>query len=52
MLDDVIEIIRIRGEEVLKKEMTRQEWHNLKKQKGCLYIPYQKGFSQFKETKS
>lgn len=51
MLDQNIEVVRIKGDEVIKKEMTLSEWKKLKKQKGYLYIPYQKGFSQFKLTK-
>jgi hypothetical protein len=47
----VLEIVRIKGEEVVVKEMTVAEWSGFKKQGGYRYVAYQKGFSQFKNTK-
>lgn len=47
-----IEIIAINTEtgEILKKLMLYDDWlifHKTKRKKGFIYIPYQKGFSQF-----
>jgi hypothetical protein len=46
--DDIIEVIRIKGDEVIKKEMKLSDWIKLKKQIGYRYIAYQKGFSKYK----
>lgn len=50
MLDDsvIIEVIRTKGDEVVKKEMTFGQWKNLKKQPGYTYSAFQKGYSQYK----
>lgn len=46
--DTIIEVIRIKDDEVLKKEMSLFEWQSMIKRKDYRYIAYQKGFSQFK----
>lgn len=45
--DTIIEIIRTRGDEVLKKEMTVGEWRVMLKQPGYVYRAYQLNFSKF-----
>lgn len=46
-LSTIIEVIRIKGDEVVKKEMTLQAWSQLEKLKGYEYKAYQKGYSQY-----
>ena len=48
--DTIIEVIRIRGNEIVKKEMPLSEWETMKKRKDYQYIAFQKGFSQYKLT--
>lgn len=43
----IIEVVRTKDNEVIKKEMTVGEWKKLKKQFGYNYTAYQKGFSQY-----
>lgn len=43
----IIEVIRTKGDEVVKKEMTFREWKELKKQPGYTYSAFQKGFSAY-----
>ena len=50
-LETQIEVISIKGDKVIKKQMTFSEALNLKKVKGWTYINYQLGFSKFKEEK-
>lgn len=45
----LLEIVSIKGESVVVKEMTYSEWLGLKKKKGFRYIAYQVGFQQFKK---
>lgn len=45
--DIIIEVIRTKGDEVVKKEMTVGEWRVLKKQSGYVYRAFQKGFSKY-----
>jgi hypothetical protein len=47
----VIEVVKtdLKGNFIGKKEMTLMEWKIMLKQSGFNYIPYQKGFSQFKK---
>ena len=47
-LNTIIEVVRIKGEEVVVKEMSVDQWQNLVKQKGYNYKAFQKGFSQYK----
>jgi hypothetical protein len=45
--DTIIEVISTNSDEVVKKEMTLNEWHTMKKQVGYIYTAFQLGFSQF-----
>ena len=45
--DTVIEVIAIKGNEVVKKNTTYGEALKIKKKKGWQYLFYQVGFSQF-----
>lgn len=45
--ETVIEVVRTKGDEVLKKTMTFGDWLNLKKLPGYVYCAYQLGFSQY-----
>ena len=47
----VIEVIRTKGDEVVKKEMTLGEWRNYEKLPGYVYSAFQKGYSQYKTKK-
>ena len=44
----IIEVIRTKGTEAVKKEMTYGEWITMKKLPGYIYSAFQKGFSQYK----
>lgn len=44
----IIEVIRTKGDEAVKKEMTYGEWITMKKLPGYNYSAFQKGFSQYK----
>ena len=50
-LETQIEVISIKGDKVIKKQMTFGEALNLKKVKGWTYVNYQLGFSKFKDEK-
>ncbi len=45
----IIEVVRIKGDEVVVKEMEFSDWKNLVKQSGYRYVAFQKGFQQFKK---
>lgn len=45
----IIEVVRIKGDEVVVKEMEFLAWKKLVKQEGYRYVGYQKGFSSFKK---
>lgn len=45
--ETIIEVVRIKDDEVVKKEMSYGDWMKMKKQAGYVYIAYQKGFSKF-----
>lgn len=47
--ETIIEVIAInvKTQEVIKKQMTFQEWLNLKKKKDFNYTPYQLGFGKY-----
>lgn len=45
--ETIIEVVRTKGNEVLKKEMTMNEWMNMKKQSGYIYRAFQLGFSKY-----
>ena len=47
--DTIIEVVRTKGDEVVKKEMTYNQWLSMKKQPGYKYSAFQKGYSQFKQ---
>tara|TARA_R110002049_G_C9175744_1_gene562597 strand:- start:874 stop:1041 length:168 start_codon:yes stop_codon:yes gene_type:complete len=49
--DEIIEVVRIKGSQVIKKQMTVKQWHELDKQKGYRYIAGQVGFLQYKLNK-
>lgn len=46
--DTIIEVVRVKGDEVVKKEMTYSEWMNLTRQPGYRYSAFQKGYSAYK----
>lgn len=45
----IIEVVRIKGDEVVVKEMELSAWKKLVKQEGYRYVAFQKGFQQFKK---
>lgn len=49
--DTIIEVLRIRGDEVLLKEMRYGDWLIMEKQFGYLYRSFELGFSSFKGCK-
>lgn len=49
--ETIIEVICIKENRVIKKEMTFGEALKIDKKEGWKYIFYQKGFSSFVETK-
>ena len=49
--DTIIEVLRIRGDEVLLKEMRYGDWLIMEKQVGYLYRSFELGFSSFNGCK-
>ena len=49
-LETVIEVVAIKGDKIIKQQMTYGKALQIKKTKGWQYLLYQIGFSSFKET--
>lgn len=47
----ILEVVAIKGEDVIVKEMSYSEWKLLKRKSGFRYMAFQVGFSQFKINK-
>jgi len=50
--DTIIEVVAIKKDEIYLAEMTIEQFQNIKKKPDFIYKAFQKGFSQYKLTKT